>query len=341
MRRGAAVVLAIALVGCAGEDDKFDPNAPMTLPFGPYELAAGEEHINDCVQITLNNDEAMYINAVELTTGAGFHHSNWFFVPETIFAGEDGTYRCNERNFNEPAAAIFGGVIFAQSTQAPHEVQQFPEGVVVKLPPRQKLVANIHLLNATDGTLKLSPKIELRPIPEAKVTTRLAGISFTNEALGLPPNKVSKFSIECDVATQHQAAFGKAPDFNIYYALAHYHELATRLDVEAVRADGSTTTVFTTSVLPGDVMGGMLTPTFGMTGFEKLRLSCTYFNPRAEVVRWGFGDQEMCVFLAFSDSPYNWGGGMLEQDPPANETQVGNEMHYSNGCQVFANDASR
>jgi hypothetical protein len=258
-----------------------------------------------------------------------------------VFPGEDGTYDCDERNFNEPAAAILGGVIFAQSTQAPHEVQQFPEGVVVKVPPRQKLVGNIHLLNATDAPLHLLPVIELRPIAEARVTTLLAGVSFDNKALGLPPGKVSKFSVECDLAPQHNMVFGKDPDFKIYYALAHYHELGTSLDLEALRPDGSSTTVFSTAALAGDIMGGMLTPAFDMTGYTKLRMSCTYFNPRAEVVKWGFGTQEMCVFLAFSDSPYNWGGGQLERAAPANEMQVGNEMHYTNGCTLFANDASR
>jgi hypothetical protein len=325
---------------CTG-DEPFDPTAEMVLPFGPYDVAPGVERKDDCVQITLDNDQAVFINAVELTTGAGFHHSNWFYVPEHVFPGEDGTYDCDERNFNEPAAAIFGGVLFAQSTQAPHEIQQFPEGVVVKVPPRQKLVANIHLLNATDEPLHLEPKIQLRPIPEANVTTLLSGVSFQNQALGLPPNKVSKFTIDCDIGTHHMNVFGRPPDMKFYYALAHYHELGTTLDIEALDAAGNATTIFTTSALAGDVMGGMLSPQFDMTGFAKLRMSCTYFNPRSEVVKWGFGDQEMCVFLAFTDSPYNWGGGVLEEGDPGTPVDVGNEVHFTNGCQIFANDASR
>jgi hypothetical protein len=58
-------------------------------------------------------------------------------------------------------------------------------------------------------------------------------------------------------------------------------------------------------------------------------------------VKWGVGDQEMGVFLAFSDSPYAWGGGVNERIPPENETAVGNALHYSNSCAVFASDARR
>ncbi len=338
MRSLVASILGLVLVACGGSDDA---TAPRSLEFGPFLIAPSEEVEDQCVQITLNNSEYLYINSVELTTGPGFHHSNWFFVPERTFAGEDGTYVCDDRDFNEPVAAIFGGVLFAQSTQTPHELQKFPEGVVIKIPPRSKLVTQIHLLNPTETAISLRPTITLVPIAEAEVTTTLAGVSFQNQALGLPPNKQSKFSVECDLAPAHNQLFGRDPDFKFYYALAHYHELGTGLAVEAVRPDGTAAVVYTTDTRVGDTLGGMIEPVFDMTGYTKLRFSCSYFNPRQETVRWGNGDQEMCVFLAFTDSTYNWGGGVNEQDAPGNPVEVGNEMQFSNPCAVFANDASR
>src|SRR5689334_6479576 len=124
---------ALLLIVCACGNDGTGADAgpqPWGLEkrefeFGPFDLDPGEEITSACVQITLHNDEYIYINSVELTTGPGFHHSNWFFVPETTFPGEDGTYTCRDRDFNEPVAAVFGGVLFAQSTQSPHEVQKF------------------------------------------------------------------------------------------------------------------------------------------------------------------------------------------------------------------------
>src|SRR5512139_1919268 len=118
-------ILAIALLAsaCAGDGD-----ATRTFAFGPFHIEPSEEVDGSCVQISLDNDEYMNVNVVELTTGAGFHHSNWFFVPETTFPGADGTFRCDDRLFDQAVAAIRGGVIFAQSTQAPHELQQFPAG---------------------------------------------------------------------------------------------------------------------------------------------------------------------------------------------------------------------
>lgn len=335
MRRLIPAVLLV--VACAGND----PYAKQEFAFGPFEIAPAEEVIKTCVQITLHNDDYLFVNAVELTTGTGFHHSNWFFVPEHVFPGDDGAYACDDRNFNEPVAAIFGGVLFAQSTQSTHEVQQFPEGVIVKIPPHSKIVSQIHLLNATDAPLTIAPTIAITPIAESTVTTTLAGISFEDHALALLPNMQSKFTVECDLAPTHQMLFGRDPDFKIYYGLAHYHGLGTGLSVEAVKPDGTAATVFSTDTKIGDVLGGPIDPAFDMTGFTKIRFSCNYFNPGQTTVRWGNGDGEMCVFLAFSDSTYNWGGGVTQDEEPGNPVQVGNEMHYSNGCQVYANDASR
>ncbi len=329
------LVLASA---CTGTGDSY---APRSFEFGPFELSSGEEIPTECVQITLHNEEDLYINSVELTTGPGFHHSNWFFVPERTFAGDDGTYECDDRNFNEPVAAIFGGVLFAQSTQSPHEIQQFPEGVVLKIPKFSKIVGQVHLLNPTETALDIHPTIAITPIDPDQVVTTLAGMSFENHALALPPNMQSQFTVECDLQADHQRLFGRDPDFKIYYALAHYHDLGTGLDVEAIRPDGTADTVFSTRAQIGDTLGRQLDPVFDMTGHTKLRFSCDFYNPRPDVVHWGIGDQEMCVFLAFTDSTYSWGGGVTDNEEPQNPEQVGNAMHYQNPCTLFTADATR
>ncbi len=341
MRTVIAGILALTACSSDGGGPIEDPAAPRTLPFGPFDIAPGTEISDQCVQISLHNEQPLYVNTVELTTGPGFHHSNWFFVPDHVFPGDDGTYTCVDRNFDQVVAALYGGVFFAQSTQNPHEVQQFPAGHVVVIPPYSKLVSTIHLLNPTDAPISSSPEMVLRPIAEADVTKQLAGISFENQALALPPNMESRFSVECDFTERHNFLYGRDPDFNIFYALAHYHELGTALTIEAVKPDGQATTVFTTETAVGDAMGGPLAPAFSMAGYTKLRMTCEYYNPRAQTVRWGIGDQEMCVFLAFSDSDYNWGGGVHTREAPMNPEMVGNTMTYSNVCALFASERNQ
>src|SRR5262249_42495540 len=139
------------------------------------------------------------------------------------------------------------------STQSQHDVQAFPTGAAVKIPAHAKLVTTIHLLNPGDTALHLTPEITLTPIPESTVTKQLAGVSFEDHALGLPPNKQSKFTLDCDLQPQWSilqnqgGVSSPSPDFKLYYALAHYHALGTGFQLEAVRPDDTSTMMFDTA----------------------------------------------------------------------------------------------
>ena len=353
-----ALVL-VAVIGCGGSSGSTDAapaaDAPRTYPFGPFTIQADQEVTDQCVQITLDNDATMFVNQVELTTGNGFHHSNWFFVPATDaqtgvlgpFDGPDGTFTCADRGFDQLAAGLKGGVLFAQSTQSAHDVQKFPDGAVVQVPPHSKLMAQIHLLNASDSIIQLSPSITITPILQSSVTIQLSGVSFEDHALGLPPGHPSQFSVDCDLQPAWNmllasgAVTSPTPDFNIYYALAHYHALGTGMEIDALAADDTTSeTVFATTSMIGDALGGTIDPPISVAGYSRLKFSCDYYNSTANTVGWGNGLAEMCVFLAFSDSAYNWAGGALDADPPGPATMQGDVMTYSHACKVYAVEQS-
>jgi len=333
--RSLGLIALLAVCACS------DPYAVQTYEFGPYSIHPDEDITDQCVQITLHNEEPVYVNAVELTTGPGFHHSNWFYVPEHVFPGEDGTYTCDDRSFNLGTAAIYGGVLFAQSTQSTHEIQSFPPGLAIKLPPKSKLVSQIHLFNRGDDTLQVAPTIAITPLDPKDVTTTLAGVSFEYHPLSLPPRMQSRFSVDCDIAELHQMNLGTEPNFHLFYALAHYHAMGTQLSFEALTADGRATTIYSTQGKVGDALGGRLDPPFDMTGYTRMRLTCDYYNNTDATVYYGNGAGEMCVFLAFSDSPRNWAGGSLDMDnpDPSLGIDVGGVMTYTRSCQVFTTDA--
>ncbi|HTL32522.1 MAG TPA: hypothetical protein VL326_05340, partial [Kofleriaceae bacterium] len=154
--------------------------------------------------------------------------------------------------------------------------------------------------------------------------------------------KQSRVSVECDIGEKHQTLLGRAPDFNMYYALAHYHKWGTRQTMEAVRDDGTATTIYTTAASVGDSLGGMLSPTFSMSGFTKLRLTCDYLNNTNDTLYYAnSGSGEMCVFLGFSDSTYIWSGGSLDEGDPGTPTDVNGVMSFTRTCQVYAIDGQR
>ncbi|HUS30703.1 MAG TPA: hypothetical protein VMZ53_19470 [Kofleriaceae bacterium] len=337
MRRTGLVALLV-IAACSTDPD---PTATQVYKFGPFSVPPGSEDTSKCVQITLHNADYLYVNTVELTTGPGFHHSNWFFVPEHVFAGDDGVFTCDDRSFNQATAGILGGVFFAQSTQSEHDVQQFPAGTVIEVPPHSKLVSTIHLLNTGEDPLELTPHIDVTPILKADVVTKLMSVVFEYHPIGIPAQKQSRVTVECEIGDKHQALLGRAPDFNMYYALAHYHKWGTRQTMEAVRPDGSATTIYSTGNSVGDSLGAMLDPTFSMSGYTKLRLSCDYLNNTDHTLYYAnSGSGEMCVFLGFSDSTYIWSGGSLDEDPMPG-TDINGVMSFQRSCQVFAIDGQR
>jgi len=329
---GRRVALLVGLVACGDSPKAPDP---QSFEFGPYSLAAGQEITSQCVSATLHNEEPLYVNAVELTTGPGFHHSNWFWVPENAFPGADGTWKCNDRGYDETVAGLQGGVLFAQSTQAQHEIQQFPGGAATVVPPHSKILAGTHLLNAGDTDVMLTLKLTITPIAQADVTTQLTPTSFTNEAIAIPPHRQSRFTVVCDLDTANRNVTGKSADYAFYYALGHYHVLGRGVTIEGIKDDGTAATIFQTTNAVGDALGGMIDPAFSIAGYPKMRFSCNYDNPRDTTVTWGVGDNEMCTFLAFTDSAYTWAGGVISGSvQPTSVMDYGTYIEYTYPCSM-------
>ncbi|HEX7701169.1 MAG TPA: hypothetical protein VF403_10615, partial [Kofleriaceae bacterium] len=252
-------------------------------------------------------------------------HSNWFWIPNnsgTFGAFPEGTFSCAAGDgmghpFDQQVATLFGGVLFAQSTQATQDTQTFPTGAAIRIAPNARIIADIHLLNASDQTLSVPLSLTLDPIPEKEVTTLMAGFAMENLGIALPPNATSKFTVECDLSTNK----GQLPtDFSFFHALAHYHKQGIGLTWEAVRDDGSgTDMIWTTENQIGDELGSILDPPFTMTGHSKLRLSCSYDNPTNSTITWGNGNGEMCIAFGYTNSPYVWTAGLIStsDDPGA------------------------
>lgn len=296
--------------GATEDDAGTTTETPRLLEhtFEPFDVAPGEEIAWTCQSWTLGNSEPIWVTTVEAENDGGWHHSNWFFVPESSFRGPDGTWGCSERGFNEVAAAVAGGVLFAQSTQSLTDLQELPPGTALRLPPRTRIVGNVHLLNVTPTPIEdTAISLRLHTVPEEEVETTLRPMSFTNLALDLPPRAETRFSMECDIDTPYQDRFGHGADFSIYYVLPHYHELANYFSLELVGGDRDGEVIFQTGAAVGEPLGQTLSPPLDVTGAHAIRMTCGYDNPRDESVGYGIGDQEMCVFLAFTDSPYRFG----------------------------------
>jgi len=299
--------------------------------FDDFELAAAEEIDGLCQSWTLGNETEIWVNAVELRTNGGYHHSNWLFAPDTEYAGPDGAWKCKERGYSELQAAVAGGVLFAQSTQAKRQVQKFPEGVAVRLPPHARIIGGTHLLNTSDEPFNTTVELSIHTLPESDVQVPLAPFRLSYLDLTIPPQSVSAFSGECDVAT----AINKGPgplDMDLYYVMPHYHSLgnAFRLEVFGGPDDGKK--LFEIGAFDGEAHGAPFDPPISMAEAKGFRFTCGFENPRNVEVGWGIGDQEMCVMLGFTRADWAFDASVLAGDAAGTKDGV---RQFTGACGVL------
>ena len=298
--------------------------AELPHRFPSIALRANEE-ASPCVSWTLNNEEAIYVETVQMSNSGWFHHSNWFVVPEENYPGDDGIWDCGSRGFSEVGAALAGTVLFAQSTQAQVEAQTLGEGVVIKIPARHKVVGSLHLLNLTPRAQVAGLIMNLSLIHPRDVQTVVAPFRLLYRDLQIAAQAESRFTSECDLAAAVAIPF----DIKLYYLLPHYHELGNYFRVEILSDDERNgDVVFELNGYNAQPNGMQFDPPLELSGIRGFRFTCGFDNPRDEVVGWGIGDQEMCEALFLADVPALYDARSL-----SGNTLVGQE----NG--IFMNEA--
>jgi hypothetical protein len=306
----AALSALVLVAGCEpGAVETNEPPAPITHEFPAIEVAAHEERYSDCQSWTLDNDEPLYVNTVEMSAGPAWHHANWMFVPEDQYDGPDGTWNCNSRDYEEVEAGLSGGVLFAQSTQSTGETQQFPAGEALLIPARSRVVADVHLVNAGESPLSTAITLTLFPLREDDVLTRLRPFVTSYFPLDLPPQQHSVFSATCDVAGPNS---DEALDFGIHYVLPHYHGFGTGFFLKASAPSGEIVVYDEENTVGGgEGWGRMLDPPVDLTGVTSIEFGCRYHNTGDTPISWGNYDGEMCMMLGYSNDNRRWVGGVL------------------------------
>jgi len=358
-----SIVLTLSLVGCGessgGEAGTGGPSgsggsagtggtgefvASLTHVYDLQMLDVGGETTDICQSWVLGNEEPLYVTGVRQTNDGGWHHSNWFFVPETAYApnydveGPDatreGTWKCSDRNFSEYLSAAAGGVFFAQSTQTLQELQAFPKGAALEIPPHSMIVGGTHLLNISAAPLETRMTMEVGTVPADEVEIRLTPFSFANGSLEIPyENGVtteSRWSMLCDLTETFQTVLQKDEvEYNIYYVLGHYHQWGNYFNLSFVHDDGSEELIFEIKNTIGEPIGSIIDPPMSNKGASKLEATCGFLNNTGKTLYRGLQYGEMCDFLAYTDANLKVGAG------GGANTDMGQD---ENGRRLFATD---
>lgn len=349
---GLSAALLVALAGCGddvpvddaeGADETGGSDGADELPplpegharvahsFGNYTLAPLEE-IQPCIQWTVDNEEPIYVNGVTIVNNGGYHHSNWFVVPETFAPGEDGFFDCGERGFTELEAALAGSVLTAQSTQSRFEEMKLPDGVVVKIPPKHKIVAGGHLLNLAAADYDTELRMTLEIVHPKEVEVVVAPFRLTYYDLEIPAFTEARFTGECDFNSLYESQSGTPLDLELYYVLPHYHYLGNYFNLEVMGGPNDGQEIFSIGGFNADANGQPVQPAVDMTGATGFRFTCGFDNWRDKSIGWGIGDQEMCVMLGLADSKVLMDGTVTGRTPEGEQDGI---LMHGGDCGVI------
>ncbi len=270
--------------------DPSEAGATIVHAVEPFELEGSQETVT-CYSWTLDNDAPLYVQGVSFQNGGSLHHSNWFVVPEDVYEGEDGYWPCESRDYNEVSAALAGTVLFAQSTQAQQESMDFTDGVVIRIPERSKVVADVHLLNLGPDPRSTAGWMSLDILHPFFVQSVLSPILLTYTDLDIPAMGQAQFTATCDASIS---------GLSLAYVLPHYHGAGTSMSLWFEDDEEGEVTILEHDGFSASPLGRTLDPRIGVPDTASLRFSCGYDNPHAQPLKWGIGIDEMCVFLGLS-----------------------------------------
>jgi hypothetical protein len=175
--------------------------------------------------------------------------------------------------------------------------------VVVKIPPRHKVIAGVHLLNLGSTDLDSELRMALEIVHPRTVEVVVAPFRLTYRDLHIPAGKRSRFSGTCtfDKASTRRKA-GVPLDLKLYHVLPHITTTsaitsASRSSAAPATASRSTATRASTPT-PTAAPSTRRSTSPAPTG---LRFTCGYDNWRDKEIGYGIGDQEMCVMLGLAD----------------------------------------
>ena len=302
---------------------------PLNHDFATFTTRSGEEVLGLCQSWTLDNATELWVNSVELNQHEASHHSNWTFVPDDKFDGPDGVWPCSERKYDQLVAALSGGVLYAQSTQASHEVQRFPNGAAVRIPPYSRIIGDVHLLNASPLPVTGNVSLSVYTLPIDQVKVKLVPFHLTFNALDIPPHSTTRHTADCEVGDTYQVQNSKPWDLKVYYLLPHMHALGSRFFVEGRGGAVDGRSLLDVVGFNSEPHGLAYDPPIDMSGATGFRFGCEWNNPRDASIKWGFGDQEMCETLGFGETSMAFESTISAVEPAGTDGTI---QVYSGGC---------
>jgi len=285
------VLLSTLLAACGGDEgtsvdaapgsiDSAVPDGWTSLLEGDWTVPAGSPDTYFCVYKTVPRD--MYIKAFRPMIPPGTHHTVL-----TLYSGAspaDGVQPCNVGTNGQ-------SMIYGSGVGSPDFV--FPSGVGLHLKAGQRLILNLHLNNATDGTLSGRSGTYVQEAMPGEIQN-LAEIVLAGPTVSLQvPTGMSTQSGNCNLS-----AVTSQP-IQVFSLSGHMHKTGTNVKTVITRGTQQITLQDEPYNFEKQVFH-LVNPPITLQPTDKLTTYCSYNNPDAPKRFGDSSDDEMC----FSDIFY-------------------------------------
>lgn len=257
-------------------------NAGMQIMTPGFDIPPGAE-IYACYHTELAYDAPIDVQYYESKMGPGSHH----FI---LYKMDDDSAPIGSL---DPIWCVgdFNHQNWIYSAAQPHIDLQMPEGVAVQLKPRQRVMLDMHYINATDQTLKAEVRVNLM-FARGAFQNAASMVSY-NSDIRVPAHGTQTVSSDCTP--------GDGAKF--FYLLTHTHRHGVLSTVHRVLADGALGEELVRSSDWERPQEGkwMHEPYLTFAPGEKLRIDCSYRNDTDQIIMTGPSAvaNEMCMLIAY------------------------------------------
>ena len=271
------------------------PTSGVQFHLGPWDVAPNFEREFFYYE-PLNNDQALFVNRVDMAMRPGSHHLILYDlsddIPEILVPDPQVFRDIRDANGNyiPSTLMITSHLNFVTGTQWPLMTYHYPPGVALRIPAGTGFDINAHYVNRSSQIIQGEIYANLHTVDSSQVEHVAERLFMNNLDINLPPQ----------ASTTLTKTFVVDEKVQIFQLFSHAHEHMTdfRVFIDGGPRDGELVYIAYDWEHPPILE---LNPTLTLEAGQGLRLQATYNNDTNSTINFGFlsSDEMMILFGAY------------------------------------------
>ena len=271
------------------------PTSGVQFHLGPWDVAPNFEREFFYYE-PLNNDQALFVNRVDMAMRPGSHHLILYDlsddIPEILVPDPQVFRDIRDANGNyiPSTLMITSHLNFVTGTQWPLMTYHYPPGVALRISAGTGFDINAHYVNRSSQVIQGEIYANLHTVDSSQVEHVAERLFMNNLDINLPPQ----------ASTTLTKTFVVDERVQIFQLFSHAHEHMTdfRVFIDGGPRDGELVYIAYDWEHPPILE---LNPTLTLEAGQGLRLQATYNNDTNSTINFGFlsSDEMMILFGAY------------------------------------------